>query len=70
VETRSDHRYRSSISVIGGIGDELIIQAELPGIDRETVIDLQDFLGTRMREHSVSYQGAKSAGSEISLVHA
>src|ERR1700730_12673446 len=70
MQTRSNHRYGSSIPVIGRIGDELVIQRELPGINRQTVIDFQDFLSTRMRKHPISYQSAISACSEISLVHA
>src|ERR1700738_3976917 len=69
MQTRSDHRHWPSISVVGWIGDELVIQRELPGINRQTVIDLQDFLSPRMRERPISYQSAISACSEISLVH-
>src|ERR1700738_1298248 len=69
MQTRSDHRYRPSISLRGSIGDELVIQSELPGINRQTVIDFQDFLSTGMRERAISYQSAISACSEISLVH-
>src|SRR4051812_17878056 len=34
MQPRRDHRNRPAIPVIGGIGDELIIEGQLPGIHR------------------------------------
>jgi hypothetical protein len=54
MQTCRDCRYRPAVSVVGGIGDELIIEGQLPGVDGQGVVGFQDFFRTGMGKLPVS----------------
>ncbi len=68
VQPGRDHRDRSAIPVVGGVDDELIVEGQLPGIDRYLVIGLKDLLGARMRQHAVADQSGQAARREVGLM--
>jgi hypothetical protein len=56
MQTCRDRRYRPAVSVVGRIGDELIIERQLPRVDGHGVVGFQDFLGAGIGEGPVSDQ--------------
>src|SRR4029077_1493270 len=63
-----DDRDRPSVSVVGGIGHELIVKAECPGVDRKRVIDLEYLFRTGVRKLAIAYQSGQSTRREVGLV--
>ena len=60
---------RPAISVVGGIADKLIVEADVRRVGNSvTVIGLKDLLQPRMRQLAVAYHDAHAAGVEIGLV--
>jgi len=68
VQARRDDRYRPPVPIVGRIGDELIIEGELPRIDGQRVVGLQNFFRTGIGKCPVAYQGGISASGQVSLM--
>ena len=63
--------YRPAVGIVGGIVDELIIEAELRrGGESVAVIGLYDLLQTGVRQLSVADKDAQASGVEKRLVDA
>ena len=59
VQAKAQDRHRAAIGVVGGIGDELVIQRHLgSGKQRSAVIDLRHCLVVIMYQAAVTDQGA------------
>ena len=50
MQPRPEHGNRAAVAVVGGIGDELIVERDPPERNRESVIGLDDLFGAGMRQ--------------------
>jgi len=63
--------YRPAVGIVGGIADELIVEADFNrGAKSVAVIGLDDLLQPVMRQFAVAYDDAQAAGVEIGRVGA
>src|SRR5437588_11062324 len=69
-QPRADHGDRTAIAVVGRVDDELVVDREPPGKQRQAVIGLDDLFRARMRQLAVAHDNAEAAGVEECLMHA
>src|ERR1700704_5385703 len=41
-ETGRDHGHRATVAIVGGVGNELIVEGRPPGEDRQAVVDFDE----------------------------
>src|SRR5882757_1720631 len=70
MHSKTDHRNRAAVAVVGRIYNELIVQRDLRGKHRKTIIGLDDLFAARIWQLAIADQDAESAGIEKRLVHA
>jgi hypothetical protein len=52
---------RPAIAIVGGISDELIVEHDLPSVDRKLIIGLDYLLQSGVRELTVTNKNAQSS---------
>jgi hypothetical protein len=68
VQARAENRHRAAIAIVGRVVDELIIQRDVPDVDRKRVIGLDDLFETGMRQLSIADHDAEPAVVEERLM--
>src|SRR5919204_4839127 len=71
VETCGERVHRTAVGVVGGVGDELVIEGDAHvGGKRVAVISFEDLLEPGIRQLSVADEDAQAAGVQKRLVNA
>lgn len=70
MHAKTEHRNWASVAIVRWICDELIVQRNLRGKYRKTIISLEYFFAARIWQLAIANQDSKSAGIEKRLVHA
>jgi Carbohydrate-selective porin, OprB family/Recombination endonuclease VII len=64
----ADHRNGPAVAVVGGVRDELVIERQPPGEERQAVVHLDDLLRARIGQLAVADENAETAGIEKGLM--
>jgi hypothetical protein len=68
VDANREDRYRTSIAVIGGVIDPLIVEAEVRVMqESQRIIGFHDSFGTGVGKLPIAYQNPEAAGIQIAL---
>src|ERR1700675_999893 len=70
MHSKTEHRDRAAVAVVGRIYNELVVQRYLRGKHRKAIIGLEDLFAARIWQLAIANQDAESAGIEKCLVHA
>src|ERR1700728_3384321 len=68
VQAHRGDRCRSTVPIVGGMIDPLIVEAQMRKVKHcERIIGLEDLLGPWVRQTPVAYEDAQSAGVQVTL---